>query len=119
MCALVEANLDLCQIPEEQTLVIQSEAARFLQHRSTEGSLKASGPWGLIFFDPPYATDYLAVLELIGSNATDLLGAGGLLIVEHHHKNTLTDGVGSIVRRRVLKQGDSSLSFYEVGAGNA
>jgi 16S rRNA (guanine966-N2)-methyltransferase len=116
MCALVEANLDLCKIPEEQTLVVQSEVATFLQHQGTAGKPGRMDPWELIFFDPPYATDYLRVLKLLGSNSSDLLGNGGLLIVEHHHKNSLPDGVGSIARHRVLKQGDSSLSFYEVNA---
>jgi hypothetical protein len=36
-----------------------------------------------------------------------------VLIVEHHHKNGLKDALGGIRRRRVLKQGDSALSFYE------
>ena len=67
----------------------------------------------MIFFDPPYATDYQSVLELFGSNSNGLLTAGGLVIVEHHHKNLLKDEVGGLVRSRVLKQGDSSLSFYE------
>lgn len=116
MCALVEANLDLCKIPEEQTLVVQSEAAIFLQHQGTANKQGRVGPWELVFFDPPYATDYRRVLELLGSNSSDLLGNGGLLIVEHHHKNSLPDELGNIVRRRVLKQGDSSLSFYEVKA---
>ena len=30
MCGLVEANLDLCKIPEEQTTVVQAEASDFL-----------------------------------------------------------------------------------------
>ena len=39
--------------------------------------------------------------------------AGGLLVVEHHHKNALPEAPGSLRRWRVLKQGDSALSFYE------
>ncbi len=71
-------------------------------------------PWDLVYFDPPYATDYLGVLKLFGGNAGALLAEGGCLIVEHHHKNALPDEIGSIRRQRVLKQGDSALSFYEV-----
>jgi hypothetical protein len=36
-----------------------------------------------------------------------------LVIVEHHHKNELPQLIGSLHQFRVLKQGDSSLSFYE------
>jgi 16S rRNA (guanine966-N2)-methyltransferase len=122
MCALVEANLDLCGVPEDATKVVQAEAADFLSRASTplltRGLLPRSRksqftPWDIVFFDPPYATDYLSVLELFGLNSANLLVQDGLLIVEHHHKNSLPDEVGSIIRSRILKQGDSALSFFE------
>jgi len=71
-------------------------------------------PWDLVYFDPPYAIDYLGVLKIFGDNSGALLDADGCLIVEHHHKNALPDEIGSIRRQRILKQGDSALSFYEV-----
>ena len=108
LCALVEANLDLCRIPENETEVIQAEAIDYLARSRKQ---KAT-PWDLVFFDPPYATDYLRVLELFGANS-GLLAEGSLVIVEHHHKNALPEKLGSIVRSRVLKQGDSALSFFE------
>ena len=119
---MIEANLDLCRVPEDETEVIQTEAAEFLR-RVIAGQRKAGGAgerraivearWDLVFFDPPYESDYLAVLELFGCNAQALLSADGLLVVEHHHKNELPDRLGSIHRQRILKQGDSALSFYE------
>lgn len=130
MCGLVEGNLDLCKIPEDETHVVQAEAAEFLRHglRASLGSRQVSpqpenrmiepgsrgDPWDIVFFDPPYATDYLQVLDIFGKQASILLGENGLLILEHHHKNELKDAVGSIIRSRILKQGDSTLSFYEV-----
>jgi 16S rRNA (guanine966-N2)-methyltransferase len=110
MCALVEANLDLCRIPEEQTEVVQAEAADYLSRSLKQKAM----PWNMVFFDPPYATDYLQVLELLGLNSCDLLAEDGLLIVEHHHKNSLPDEVGGIIRSRILKQGDSALSFFSM-----
>ena len=109
MCGLIEANLDLCQIPEEQTEVVQAEALDFLK-RSVARKFE---PWDTVFYDPPYATNYADVLTLIGSHPTDLLQKNGLVIVEHHHKNNLSDSFGSIIRTRILKQGDSALSFYK------
>jgi 16S rRNA (guanine966-N2)-methyltransferase len=109
MCGLVEANLDLCGVPEEQTEVVLSEAADYLKRARTRGELS----WDIAFFDPPYAIDYLPVLEQFGSHAAPLLAADGLLVVEHHHKNALKDEVGALRRWRILKQGDSALSFYE------
>jgi len=109
ICGLIEANLDLCRISEHETEVVQSEATEFLRQAIS----RKAGPWDIVFFDPPYAADYLRVLKLFGFTTSALLAAGGLLIVEHHHKNLLKDEVGSIVRRRILKQGDSALSFYK------
>ncbi|MDQ5846573.1 MAG: 16S rRNA (guanine(966)-N(2))-methyltransferase RsmD [Acidobacteriota bacterium] len=108
MCGLIEANLDLCKIPEEETEVVQADATDFLRRR-----LKQQSPqWDIIFFDPPYATDYLPSLDIFGAQARSLLTENGILIVEHHHKNELKDQLGGILRSRILKQGDSALSFY-------
>jgi 16S rRNA (guanine(966)-N(2))-methyltransferase RsmD len=113
MCGLIEANLDLCGVPENETEVVCSEAEDFLRQKP-----ERRGPaWDIMFFDPPYAANYLHTLALIGDNAAELLSADGLLVVEHHHKNALKDAVGGLKRFRVLKQGDSSLSFYQHNEG--
>jgi 16S rRNA (guanine966-N2)-methyltransferase len=106
MCGLIEANLDLCRVPEEMTEVLMSEATEFLRRADARGL-----SWDIAFFDPPYAMDYSPVLSAFGAGT--LLADGGVLIVEHHHKNELRDEVGAIRRWRTLKQGDSCLSFYE------
>jgi 16S rRNA (guanine(966)-N(2))-methyltransferase RsmD len=110
MCGLIEANLDLCRVPEEQTKVLHAEAADYLS-RSRKQRV---APWDIVFFDPPYDTDYLQVLELFGDATGKLLTEAGLLIVEHHHKNGLPDELMSIIRSRILKQGDSALSFFSM-----
>ena len=109
ICALIKANLDLCRIPEEQTKVVQREAGEFLR----EATSRESKPWDIVFFDPPYASDYLGILELFAENAEALFAKQGLLIVEHHHKNQLPDIVERLRLSRILKQGDSALSFYQ------
>ena len=113
-CArLVEANLDLCRVPEDETEVVQSEALEFLRRRQARPK---SEPWDIVFFDPPYATDYLPVLKSFDVENSHLLTKTGLLIVEHHHKNALPTEVGRLTRTRTLKQGDSTLSFYELSS---
>jgi 16S rRNA G966 N2-methylase RsmD len=54
-------------------------------------------------------------LEYLGANSAKILTDDGLLIVEHHHKNALPESIGKLRRIRVLKQGDSALSFYTAG----
>ena len=107
MCGLVEANLDLCGVPEEQTEVVLSEAAEYVRRLAA----RDGHPYDIVFFDPPYASDYLPLLEAFGAQS-GLLNESGVLVVEHHHKNALKDALGQIRRWRVLKQGDSALSFY-------
>lgn len=102
-CQLIESNLALCRVPEEQRDIYCSEASEFL--RQWDGDL-----WDVIFFDPPYKEDYLKTLQTIGSGK--LLNETGLVIAEHHHKTELPESIGSLTRTRILKQGDSALSFY-------
>jgi 16S rRNA (guanine966-N2)-methyltransferase len=102
-CQLIESNLELCRVPEEQRDIYCSEASEFL--RQWEGNL-----WDVIFFDPPYKDDYSKILHILGS--AKLLNESGLLIVEHHHKTELPETINRLTRSRVLKQGDSALSFY-------
>ncbi|HEU4479070.1 MAG TPA: 16S rRNA (guanine(966)-N(2))-methyltransferase RsmD [Pyrinomonadaceae bacterium] len=108
MCALIKANLDLCCVAEKASKIVQSEAGDFLAV-----SVKRNHePWDIVFFDPPYADDYQQVLELFGLQSENLLAEGGLLIVEHDKRKLLPDQVGVLHRTRILKQGDSALSFY-------
>lgn len=107
MCGLVEANLDLCGVPEDETEVVLAEASEFLRRAAARTEPK----WDIAFFDPPYAMDYMPVLAIFGTGT--ILDNEGLLVVEHHHKNELKDAVGEMRRWRILKQGDSALSFYE------
>ena len=112
ICALIQANLDLCRIAKAESELIQSEAGDYLR-RIIGRKRDPENPWDIIFFDPPYADDYLPMLDTFGAHASSLLTGNGWLIVEHHHKNELKDEAGSIIRSRILKQGDSALSFYE------
>lgn len=108
MVALIRSNLELCRIAETEYRLVQAEAYDFL-HKAAKQERET---WNLIFFDPPYAYDYLPVLEMIGSE--NLLDDDGLLIVEHDKRKELPDSVGVLSRHRILRQGDSALSFYQV-----
>jgi len=109
MCALIEANLEALSVDENDVAVVSIEAIEFLRRRAK----KEGEPFDIIFFDPPYATDYEAVLNYVGGQAAGLLTEDGVVIVEHHRKNDLKEEFGGLKRYRVVKQGDSCLSFFE------
>ncbi len=116
MCSLIQFNLELCRIEENDSKVVQLEALDYL--RRTANSSRQAVPWDIVFFDPPYADDHLPTLKAFGAHTADLFTENGLLIVEHHHKNVLPDEIGNLHRYRVLKQGDSALSFFAVSSVN-
>ncbi len=104
-CALIELNLDKLGVPESQTEILGLDAENFTGREHSIG-------WDIAFFDPPYDTDYSLVLHEFGYNKT-LLNDGGILVTEHFSKKQMPDEIGSLRRWRILKQGETSLSFYE------
>ena len=104
-CALIEENLDILDVPETQTELLGLEAENFTGREHKLG-------WDIAYFDPPYDADYSIVMHEFGYNDT-LLRLGGMLVVEHHSKKQIPDEIGEIRRWRLLKQGETTLSFYE------
>lgn len=104
-CGLIETNLDMLKISEDKTEVVMSDASDFLK--------KTTNSFDIVFYDPPYEVNYYGVIEQFGTADITLLNEGGLFIAEHLTKNPLPDLVGELRRWRIVKQGDSSLSFYE------
>lgn len=105
-CALIEDNLDHLEIPESETEIVCLPVETFAGRKPAIG-------WDIAFFDPPYQNDYIPVLFEFGAAESSLLSDGGLLVVEHHSKTPIPDAVGIMRRWRILKQGETHLSFYE------
>lgn len=105
-CALIEENLDLLGIDESKTEVVALPAENFSGRDHKPG-------WDIVFYDPPYETNYSLVLFGFGAEEARLLREEGVLIAEHHAKNILPDASGQLRRWRLLTQGDTCLSFYE------
>ncbi|MGZ8847745.1 MAG: 16S rRNA (guanine(966)-N(2))-methyltransferase RsmD [Pyrinomonadaceae bacterium] len=112
MCALIEANVEALKIDEGEVEVATAEATKFLARHAKKGVQL----FDIIFFDPPYAADYEAMLSYLGAHVGELLVPDGLVIVEHHKKRELPGEFGGVRRERLVKQGDSSLSFYTPSA---
>ena len=120
MCALIEENLEPLKIATGEIEIVMAEAVEFLRGRAaqakpslTVGLLPRSQPFDIVFFDPPYAADYEVVLDYVGEHAAELLAKAGVVIIEHDKKKHLREDAGKLKRYRVVRQGDSSLSFYE------
>ena len=105
-CALIEDNLDFLSVPEDETEIVCLPAETFTARKYETG-------WDIVFFDPPYSSDYFQVLAGVGNAENRVLNENGILVVEHHSKNRMPDEAGQIRRWRILKQGETSLSFYE------
>ena len=105
-CALIEENLDRLGIEESKTEVVALPAENFTGREHKLG-------WDIAFYDPPYDADYGLVLFDFGADDSKLLRDDGILIAEHHAKTDLPDATGQLRRWRLLKQGDTCLSFYE------
>jgi len=111
MCALIEANLKTLNVRDEEVEVVGQKALEFLRRRAK----KEAGAFDIIFFDPPYAADYEVVLNFIGEHQATILKAEGIVIAEHLSKTPIGEQLVGLGRYRMLKQGDSSLSFYNPG----
>ncbi|HTV01212.1 MAG TPA: 16S rRNA (guanine(966)-N(2))-methyltransferase RsmD [Luteitalea sp.] len=105
--ALIEANLRRCQVGEGYT-VDRRDALSPTPYRG--------GPFDIVFLDPPYAQRALDPwLHAAAASVT----ADGLVVLEHATRVSAPAEVGTLRRTRVLVQGDSSVTFYAVTAGEA
>jgi 16S rRNA (guanine966-N2)-methyltransferase len=109
MTELIEANLRMLKLDGDHFKIVLSEAAEYLRKCAKQ----AIQPSDIIFFDPPYASDYETVVCYLGENSERLLSETGLVIVEHDKRKAVPDRVAELERYRVLRQGDSCLSFYQ------
>jgi 16S rRNA (guanine(966)-N(2))-methyltransferase RsmD len=104
-CSLIVENLRRCGVCEDQAEVWVSDAIQFLRRTQLP-------PWEIVFFDPPYRADYEPVLAFFGAAAL-VRRRGCIFIAEHHCEQTLKEREGRLRRWRMVRQGDSCLSFYE------
>ncbi len=85
---------------EEEVRVLRGDAALSLAHNKAD----------IAFIDPPYekTAEY--------SRSLSALSEAGFpyVIAQHASRLSLAEAYGALSKARVLKQGDNSLSFYEL-----
>ncbi|HEX3032822.1 MAG TPA: 16S rRNA (guanine(966)-N(2))-methyltransferase RsmD [Bacillota bacterium] len=95
----------------ERAIIARQEVLDFLGRQTDY-----SGPFNLIFMDPPYQQGLeLKALELI--EQAHWLAEEGLIVVESSKHSELQERVGTMVLMRREKYGDTCLNFYSRSAG--
>ncbi len=106
MCSFIRKNLASCGIKEGHGEVVEMEAAPFMKKMS-----KRRRFWDVVFFDPPYDSNYEEALKYFARGVT--IKPHGVLVIEHHADMFFPEKIGVLKRWRVIIQGDSAISFYE------
>jgi len=106
MCGYIKKNLEACGIKEGHGEIHEIEVVPFLKRME-----KRRRFWDVVYFDPPYDSNYDEVLAYFSRGAA--LKPHGVLIIEHHAEMFFPETFGVMKRWRVVVQGDTALSFYE------
>jgi 16S rRNA (guanine966-N2)-methyltransferase len=105
---ILRANLDRLSI-NSGFRIHSGSTASYLR-----GPRSGAAEFNVVFLDPPYdaANEYATILHLLGGEASAFLASDAIVIAEHRKKETLESNYGSLLRTRLLEQGDAALSFY-------
>lgn len=103
--SMIKINLGRCRVPKKEADLFAQDAAQYLAR-----AIKQNKQWDMVFFDPPYESDYQPILDLLLNG--NLLAEEGVLIIEHHSEKPLADTLGRFNIWQRVTEGESSLSFY-------
>jgi 16S rRNA (guanine966-N2)-methyltransferase len=107
----VDQSLQAVKILEANASQV-GEAVEIRKLPLPAGLARLSGPYDLVFADPPYA---FAGYEPLLAGIVPLLAPDGEVGVEHSSRNELPIEAGRLVRTDVRRYGESALSFYRLG----
>jgi 16S rRNA (guanine(966)-N(2))-methyltransferase RsmD len=107
---LIRANLALLGISDGAD-VLQSDVMTALRRLAAQGTRA-----DFVFLDPPYANYDAAIGALEALDKLELLSPGGCAVLEHARRRESPAQMGRLARARLLRQGDSALSFYRPAA---
>lgn len=117
--ALIFANLKSLGVDPETSIGGGTAGTEILATNAGKGLLRLASQnvrADILFADPPYAEIGMCVKALERATALGitgkLLGENSTIIIEHATRSALPETIGQFQRTRILKQGDSTLSFY-------
>ena len=106
MCTFIKKNMENLGIKEGHGEIYETEVVPFLKKMK-----KRRRFWDVVYYDPPYDTDYDQVLQYFEKGVC--IKPGGILVIEHHSEMFFAERIGVLKRWRVVVQGDSAISFYD------
>jgi 16S rRNA (guanine(966)-N(2))-methyltransferase RsmD len=99
--AAVRRNIEDMEL-EAKAVIVSSRAETFLK--------KPSGPYDIVFLDPPYDRDLCPLLELVAN--AGLLKPEAVVVAEHAKKQPSPERAGNLALHRESVYGDTVLAFY-------
>ncbi len=106
MCSFIRKNMQSLGVKEGHGEIFEMEVVPFLKQMDKKRRF-----WDVVYYDPPYDTDYDEVLKYFERGVC--VKPGGILVVEHHAEMFFPERIGVMKRWRVIVQGDSAISFYD------
>lgn len=106
MCSYIKENMKSLEIKDGHGEIFQMEVVPFLKKMA-----KRRRFWDVVYYDPPYDTDYDEVMKYFERGVS--IRPGGVLVIEHHAEMFFPEKIGVMKRWRVIVQGDSAISFYD------
>jgi 16S rRNA (guanine966-N2)-methyltransferase len=98
--ALIRQNLDRCGVTDRYTIQRMDLARSGLPAFPTA--------FDLMFLDPPYEMNPTDACEALAPS----LALDGVLVVEHARRTEMPEAIAALTRTRILRAGDSALSFF-------
>ncbi len=105
LSSLIKENVKSLEINEGHGEVFEAEAVPFLKKMA-----KRKRFWDVVFFNPPYDTNYDEVFKYLERGVS--VKPGGVLIIEHHAEMFFPERIGVLKRWRVIVQDETAISFY-------
>lgn len=106
MCSFIKVNLESCEIKEGHGEIFEMEVVPFLKQMA-----KRRRFWDVVYFDPPYDSDYDMVLKYFERGVA--IKPHGTLVIEHHSEMFFPENIGVMRRWKVVVQGETAISFYD------
>ena len=103
--AIISRNIEEAGF-RERAEVVRSKVEPFLRR---------SGPYDIVFLDPPYIMEMLPLLQLVSGSG--LLKPGAIVVAEHFKKQESPAKAGGLALYREAKYGDTVLAFYAMNSG--